>query len=178
MSAPLESPHRVAVIGPGSCDARRAEQAETIGRLLAEAGVTLLCGGLGGVMDAAARGCTAAGGTSVGFLPHTDAATCSAWLTIPLPTGLGEARNVLVVGTAEVVIAIGGGVGTLSEMALAWKAGKPVVALESWNVDPPPGTPSPPVRRVRDPQEAVAVALDLLQPVSDASRRTDGRETP
>jgi uncharacterized protein (TIGR00725 family) len=170
MPKPPARPHRVAVIGPGSCNKRRDQEAETIGRLLAEAGVVVVCGGLGGVMDAAARGCAAAGGISVGLLPHTSDTFASDFLTIPLPTGLGEARNVLVVGAAEVVIAIGGGVGTLSEMALAWKLGKPLVALDSWSVGPPVDTPSPEMLRVHSAEEAVSVTLDLLQRPGDTER--------
>lgn len=178
MSARSQPPHRVAVIGPGSCNERQARQAETIGRRLAEAGVVVLCGGLAGVMDAVARGATAGGGISVGFLPHAVASVASEAVTLPLATGLGEARNVLVVGTAEVVIAIGGGVGTLSEMALAWKSGKPVVTLDSWRVQPPEGTPTPETFPVSSAEEAVTVALGLLEREARCRGQAETRDAP
>src|SRR5205823_3641404 len=109
----------VAVCGSATPAPEEAEVAEQIGELLARAGAVVVCGGLGGVMDAAARGCASAGGTSVGVLPGSDRNGASTHLTIALPTGLGEARNALVVRAANAVIAVGGEFGTLSEVALA-----------------------------------------------------------
>src|SRR6266545_7349898 len=119
----------ISVIGGGTCTPEQAEWATTVGRLLAEQGAILVCGGLGGVMEAAAKGAKANGGTTVGILPGADPAAANTFIDIPLATGLGEMRNFLIVRTAQALIAIGGGVGTLSEIALAQRIGKPVVGL-------------------------------------------------
>jgi uncharacterized protein (TIGR00725 family) len=120
---------RIAVVGAGICGEDLMELAEEVGRGLAEAGAVLLCGGLGGVMEGAARGAAGAGGITIGLLPGTDARHANPHITVPLATGLGEGRNVLVARTADAVIAIGGEWGTLSEVALARKVGVPVVLL-------------------------------------------------
>ena len=117
----------VAVVGPG--------EAEEVGRLLAERGAVVVCGGLGGVMEAACRGARAAGGTTVGLLPGVDRSEANRHVDIAVPTGLGEGRNALVVRAADAVIAIGGGYGTLSEIALALRAGKPVIGLDTWEIE-------------------------------------------
>ena len=119
----------IAVIGGSTCSSEEAAVAEETGRLLAQRGAILVCGGLGGVMEAAARGAQTNGGTTVGILPGDDPAAANAHIAIPLATGLGEMRNFLIVRTAQALIAIGGGVGTLSEIALAQRMGKPVVGL-------------------------------------------------
>lgn len=119
----------IAVIGGSTCTPKEAAVAEETGRLLAQRGAVLVCGGLGGVMEAVARGAKANGGTTVGILPGADPAAANAFIDIPLATGLGEMRNFLIVRTAQALIAIGGGVGTLSELALAQRIGKPVVGL-------------------------------------------------
>ncbi len=119
----------IAVIGGSTCTTEEAAVAEETGRLLAQRGAILVCGGLGGVMEAAARGAQTNGGTTVGILPGPDPAAANAYIAIPLATGLGEMRNFLIVRTAHALIAIGGGVGTLSEIALAQRIGKPVVGL-------------------------------------------------
>jgi uncharacterized protein (TIGR00725 family) len=111
------------------------EWAETVGRGIAERGDVLVCGGLGGVMAAACRGAAQAGGTTVGILPGTDRAAGNDWLTVAIPTGLGELRNGLVVRAADVVIAIGGAHGTLSEIALALKTATPVIGLYTWDIE-------------------------------------------
>src|SRR5688572_30715202 len=122
----------VAVIGAGR-DATPADlaAAEAVGAGLAQAGATLVCGGLGGVMAAAAKGAMTAGGTVIGLLPGDDRAEANPHLSIAIPTGLGEVRNVLVVRSADAVIAIGGGYGTLSEIGFALKLGRPVFAVDS-----------------------------------------------
>jgi hypothetical protein len=145
----------VAVIGAGEATAEEAAAAREVGRLLAEAGAVVVCGGLGGVMDAAAAGCEEARGTSVGILPGDRRSGASPHLTVAVPTGLGEARNALVVRAADAVIAIGGGFGTLSEIGLALKTGTPVVGLGTWTL----GGPDDPLRRASTPAEAVATAL-------------------
>ena len=138
----------MAVIGPG--DEPTVAAAE-VGRLLAEHGVTLVCGGRGGAMEAACRGAKEADGLTVGILPGSDRSDANPFVDIVLPTGLGEARNALVVGAADVVIAIGGGYGTLSEIALALKAGKRVIGLGTWDIEG--------VVAAEDPEAAVAAAL-------------------
>lgn len=125
----------VAVIGPGAATEEQERLAEVIGGGLAERGATLVCGGLGGVMAAACRGASSAGGRTVGVLPGSDRSAANEWVDVALPTGLGELRNGLVVRAADVVIAVGGGHGTLSEIALALKAGLPVIGLDTWDLD-------------------------------------------
>jgi uncharacterized protein (TIGR00725 family) len=111
----------------------------------------VVCGGLGGAMEAACRGAKQAGGTTVGILPGTDRSAANPYVDFALPTGLGEARNALVVRAADVVIAVGGGYGTLSEIALALRGGKPVIGLDTWEVEG--------VQVVPDPEAAVRAAL-------------------
>ncbi|HZP89908.1 MAG TPA: TIGR00725 family protein [Actinomycetota bacterium] len=150
----------VAVCGAGVASEQETAWAEEVGRLLAEAGAVLVCGGLGGVMDAAARGCRAAGGTSIGILPGESRSAASPHLSVAIPTGLGEARNALVVRAADVVIAVGGEFGTLSEIALALKTGTPVVGLATWELAKG-GRAIQAIERASDPAEAVRRALDL-----------------
>ena len=125
----------VAVVGPGESSDAEEVAAEAVGRALARAGAVVVTGGLGGVMGAACRGAAAAGGLTVGLLPGTDRRTANAWVTVALPTGLGELRNGLVVRAGDAVIAVGGAYGTLAEVALALKAGTPVVGLGTWGID-------------------------------------------
>ncbi|MEW6059640.1 MAG: TIGR00725 family protein [Actinomycetota bacterium] len=148
----------VAVCGAGQATEQEAEWAEEVGRLLADAGAVLVCGGLGGVMDAAARGAASAGGASVGILPGETRRGSSLHLTVALPTALGEARNALVVRAADAVIAIGGEFGTLSEIALAVKIGKPVVGIGTWELSKH-GEPVYAIDRASSPADAVAKAL-------------------
>ena len=122
-------PHRVSVIGAGDASAGELALAEALGRALGKAGVVVVTGGLGGVMEAASRGCVEAGGTTVGYLPGADPSEANSWVSIPLATGLGETRNSLVVRAGEAVVAVGGGWGTLSEIALAKKMGREVALL-------------------------------------------------
>jgi uncharacterized protein (TIGR00725 family) len=124
----------IAVCGASDATASQIEAAREVGRLLAEAGVVVINGGLGGVSGAASEGAARAGGTVVGILPEEDRRGANTHLTISLPTGMGQARNVLIVTAAESVIAIGQGWGTLSEIALARRIGRPVVGLDSWSV--------------------------------------------
>jgi len=125
----------VAVVGPGDgADADCLTAAEETGCLLARAGVVVVCGGLGGVMEAACRGASAAGGLTVGLLPGADRAEANPYVTVALATGLGEMRNALLVRCADAVIGIGGSTGTLSEIALAARTGTPVVWVMGWDV--------------------------------------------
>ena len=124
-----ERPIRIAVCGAGNGDARLLRLAEQVGEEIARSGAAIVCGGLGGVMEAAARGAQVHGGTTIGVLPGDDAAAANPWISLPLPTGMGEARNALVVRFADAAIAVGGEWGTLSEIALAAKMGVPIVLL-------------------------------------------------
>jgi uncharacterized protein (TIGR00725 family) len=152
----------VAVIGPGDAEegSPEVEAAEAVGWALATAGAIVVCGGLGGVMAAAARGAAAGGGTSIGLLPGIDRAAANPWLSLALPTGLGEARNALVVRAADAVIAIGGGYGTLAEIALGLRAGTPVIGLSTWDLTRG-GTPDAGIVPAEGPPEAVALALRM-----------------
>lgn len=125
----------VAVVGPGEATEEQLTAAEEVGARLASRGAVVVTGGLGGVMEAASRGAAQAGGRAVGLLPGLERAEANPWVTIALPTGLGELRNGLVVRAADAVIAIGGAYGTLSEVALALKAGKPVVGVGTWAIE-------------------------------------------
>jgi uncharacterized protein (TIGR00725 family) len=156
-----EGPY-ISVIGAGQASSDEMAAAEEIGRRLAEAGAVLVCGGLGCVMDAAARGCDAAGGVSVGVLPGEDRTHGSSNLTVRIATGLGEARNAIVARAADAVIAVGGEFGTLSEIALALKMGKPVVGLGTWSLDLE-GLSGDPLQRAVSPADAVARALEAAE---------------
>ena len=124
----------IAVIGNSSCSPKEAKLAESVGELLAQQGVTVICGGLGGVMEAVCRGAKSKGGVTVGILPGQDSSTANPWVDIPVVTGIGEARNVAVVKSAQAVIAIGGSYGTLSEIAYALKSETPVIGLNTWSL--------------------------------------------
>jgi len=136
-----------------------------LGRILGRAGAVVVTGGLGGVMEAASRGCAMEGGFTVGFLPGDNPASANPWVRLPLATGLGEARNVLVVRAGEVVVAVGGEWGTLSEIALARKMGREVAVLgdPSWEL---------PLPRMESPGAAAAWALGR------ARERRQGEESP
>jgi uncharacterized protein (TIGR00725 family) len=144
----------VAVVGPGEATPEEIATAEEVGHLLAERGAVLVCGGLGGVMEAACRGAKEGGGRTVGILPGSDRAAANPHVDVAIATGLGEARNALVVRAADVLIAVGGAYGTLSEIALALKTGTPVVGIRSWELA------GRPLKEARDAREAVELALD------------------
>jgi uncharacterized protein (TIGR00725 family) len=153
-------PH-VAVVGGGVAVPRIAALAEEVGRLLARSGAVVVCGGLGGVMEAACRGAKSAGGMTVGILPGLDRSEANTWVDVAIPTGLGEARNALVVRAADVLIAIGGEYGTLSEIALALKTGKAVIGIETWELSRA-GELRLEIVRAATPAEAVEQALRLV----------------
>ncbi len=153
----VERPLLIAVVGSGEATAQEEAWAYEVGRRLAEAGAVVLCGGRGGVMEAACRGAAEVGGLTVGILPGDDHREANPYVRLPLPTGLGEARNALVVRAAHAVIAIGGEFGTLSEIALALKWGIPVVGLETWTLHRPGVTV--PMEIAFSPEEAVRRAL-------------------
>ena len=110
------------------------DQAEVLGRRLGEAGAVVVCGGGPGVMEAVCRGAQSAGGTTIGLLPGLDRAEGNPYLTVSIPTGLGQGRNLLLVRSSDAVIAVGGGFGTLSEIALALRTGTPVIGLATWSL--------------------------------------------
>lgn len=122
------------MVGSGNASDTLYEKAREIGRLVAERGGVVVCGGLLGVMEAAARGTKEAGGTAIGVLPDEDRGRANEYLSYSVATGMGQARNLAVVCSADVVVAVGRGYGTLSEIGLALKLGRPVVALESWDL--------------------------------------------
>ncbi len=124
---------RVSVIGAGNCDAQTALTARRLGRLLAEAGYDIVCGGLGGVMRAACQGAAEAGGLTIGILPSASRDEANEFVAVAIATGLGIMRNALVVSNGEAAFAVEGGAGTLSEIAMALKTGKPVIALGQWS---------------------------------------------
>ncbi|HWD51794.1 MAG TPA: TIGR00725 family protein, partial [Acidimicrobiales bacterium] len=130
-------PTQIAVIGGSEAAPPQMAAAEAIGAALASAGAIVVCGGLGGVMAASCRGAKAAGGLTVGILPGDDPSAANQWVDVAIATGLGEARNALVVGSAAVVIAVDGEYGTLSEIALALRAGTPVVGVGTWSLARP-----------------------------------------
>jgi uncharacterized protein (TIGR00725 family) len=142
----------VAVVGAGRATDEQELLAEEVGRRLGQAGAVLVCGGRGGVMEAACRGAKAGGGTTVGILPGSDRAEANEFVDVAVATGLGEARNALVVRAADVVIAVAGEYGTLSEIALALKTGTPVVGLDTWDIDG--------IVTASGPAEAVGLALE------------------
>lgn len=154
----------VAVVGAGVCSASEAALAREVGVRLATAGMGVVCGGRGGVMAAACEGARSAGGLTVGLLPGSDRREANPWVEIVLPTGLGEARNTLVVRSAGAVIAIGGEFGTLSEIAFALKLGIPVIGLDTWELRQH-GRVVPAVHVVATAAEAVAVAQEMMRHV-------------
>jgi uncharacterized protein (TIGR00725 family) len=162
----------IAVVGPGDdvsadagaeVDAEVLAMAEQVGRLLAEAGHDIVTGGLGGVMAAAARGARAAGGRVVALLPGDDPSAANPDSDVVIATGLGQARNVLVVRSAAAVIAVGGSWGTLSEVAIAMRLGRPVVWLMGWDVSGPAGA----IPTARSAEEAVAAVVTRLSAAPD-----------
>jgi uncharacterized protein (TIGR00725 family) len=152
----------VAVVGPGRASAEETRLAEAVGGGLARAGAVLVCGGLGGAMEAACRGAREADGTTVGILPGTDRGEANPFVDVAIPTGLGELRNGLVVRAADAVIAVGGEYGTLSEIGFALKTGRPVVGLGTWE-PVRGGEPDPGIVVAGDPGEAVERALALAR---------------
>jgi uncharacterized protein (TIGR00725 family) len=151
----------VAVVGPGAEAATTADTdlARKVGSLLADRDAIVVCGGLGGVMAAACEGASERGGLTVGLLPGSDHADDNPYLSVALPTGLGELRNGLVVRVCDAVIAIGGSWGTLSEIALAMRTGKPTIAMGGWTVDDPVHGRTMDGHRAISAEQAVAEAL-------------------
>ena len=153
----------VAVIGGSAPRPEETAAAEAVGRALAEAGALLICGGRGGVMEAACRGAKAAGGITIGILPGTHQGEANAYVDIPIVTGIGVARNAIIARTAQAVVAVGGSYGTLSEIAFALAFGVPVVGLGTWKIERE-GHPPAPLVHAGTPEEAVTCALALARP--------------
>ncbi len=153
----------IGVIGGASIDSCTAEQAFEIGKRIAENGAILVCGGLGGVMEAACRGARSAGGVTVGVLPGIETTAANPYVAIPVATGMGIARNAIIVRTADVLIAVDGSYGTLSEIAMALNLGKTVVQLGSWRL-PEAGEVDPELYlTAEDPASAVEKALAVAR---------------
>jgi len=148
----------VAVVGGSTCSAEDARVAEAVGRGLAMQGVTVVCGGMGGVMEAACRGAKSAGGLTVGILPGDDRRSANSHVDVPVVTGMGHARNAIVVKTAQAVIAIDGSYGTLSEIALALQNGIAVIGLGTWALSLH-GQADKSIVQARDAEEAVEKAI-------------------
>src|SRR6476659_3674711 len=157
----MSTPPYVAVIGASNATEWELASAERMGQLLADAGCVLVCGGLGGVMDAAARGSAAGGGISIGILPDDDRDSASRSLSVAIATGFGEARNAIVARSADAIVAVGGEFGTLSEIALALKMGTPVIGIGTWELGRD-DLDRDPIVRVNDVAEAVASLRSLL----------------
>ncbi|MFC1892418.1 TIGR00725 family protein [Chloroflexota bacterium] len=151
----------IAVIGGSQCSKEEARIAEEVGRQLAIRGVVLVCGGLGGIMEAACRGASAEGGIIVGILPGENRQAANPYVQIPIVTGTGYARNIAVVKSAEAVIAICGSYGTLSEIAYALQSGIPVIGLNTWSLAKN-GQQDDSIILAQDPVEAVNIALGLV----------------
>lgn len=158
----MKRPVVIAVIGENDPPADVAALAEEVGAEIASAGAVLVCGGLGGVMEAACRGARGRGGITIGILPGTRPADANPFVTYALPTGLGHARNILVVRAAQAVIAVGGRYGTLSEIAFARVEGIPVIGLRTWELKRE-GKVEDPIQRAADAKEAVALALQAAR---------------
>jgi uncharacterized protein (TIGR00725 family) len=152
----------IAVVGASSATPDDERIAEEVGRLVAQRGAMVVCGGLGGVMAAACRGARSAGGTTVGILPGDERETANPWVDVAIPTGIGEARNALVVRASDAVIAVGGEFGTLSEIALALKLGRPVAGIGTWTLQRPGAGDADPVLRASDADEAVRSVFERI----------------
>jgi len=138
----VPSPPYIAVVGASSASDAELVAAETVGRTLGEAGATVITGGRSGVMEAASKGAASAGATTIGLLPGTDRAEANPYVSVAIPTGLGELRNGLIIRAADAVVAVGGAYGTLSEIALALRAGVPVIGVDTWAIDGIESVPS------------------------------------
>ena len=154
----MEKSISIGVIGAGECPDSIYILSRMVGFEIGKRGWTMVCGGLGGVMDGAARGCIEGGGVTVGILPGLEKHVANPFIKIPIATGLGEGRNLIIVRTSDILIAISGGYGTLSEIALALKMGKSVIDLETWkNIQW--------IHYVKDLDEAIRMVIKLLSPV-------------
>lgn len=145
----------IGIIGASKADEELLKLAEKVGCLLAKEKMIVVTGGLGGVMEAACKGAYTEGGITVGILPTDKKEDANPYVKIPIPTGMGEMRNSLIVRASDILIAIGGGYGTLSEIALALKTGKKVIGLKTWNI--------PGIIESNSAEEAVSIATSLIR---------------
>ncbi len=159
--APIIGPI-IGIIGGARPAKEEIVTAEAVGRALARAGAALVCGGLGGVMEAACRGAKSAGGLTIGILPGTDRREANPYVDIPIVTGMRCARNVIITRTAQAVIAVGGSYGTLSEVAFSLSFGTPVVGLGTWRVEREEHPPAP-IVYADTPEDAVERALAFVR---------------
>lgn len=159
----------VAVVGGGQCSREEAKLAEAVGVELAKRGVTLICGGLGGVMEAACKGARSAKGKTVGILPGSSRDEANPYVDIPIVTGMGEARNVIVVNSAQAIIAIGGKYGTLAEIAYALRNNIPVIGLNTWALSKK-GRSVRSIIAAQTPKEAVEKALAAIKEKEGVAR--------
>ena len=150
----------IAVIGGSQCSSRESRLAEEVGRELARRGAVLVCGGLGGVMEAACRGASSEGGVTIGILPGENRQAANPYVQFPIVTGIGYARNVAVVKSAQAVIAIDGNYGTLSEISHALQSGIPVIGLNTWSLSRN-GQQDNSIILAQNPAETVDKALSL-----------------
>ena len=157
-----ENKRFIAVIGGNQCSSQETKLAETVGRELARRGAILVCGGLGGVMEAACKGASSEGGLTIGILPGENPQAANPYVQIPIATGIGYARNLAVVKSAQAVIAIGGNYGTLSEIAHALQSDIPVIGLNTWSLSRN-GQPDESIVLAQNPTEAVNKALSLAK---------------
>ena len=151
----------IAVIGGGQCSPEEAKLAEAIGRELAKRGAILICGGLSGIMEAACRGASSEGGITIGILPGDNSRQANPYVQIPIVTNIGYARNVIVVKSAQAVIAIDGSYGTLSEIGHALQFNIPVIGLNTWSLSRN-GQPDNSIIQAKDPPEAVDKAFNSI----------------
>jgi uncharacterized protein (TIGR00725 family) len=152
----------IGVIGSSNCTEDIAELAEDVGRRIAKSGATLVCGGLGGVMEHVCKGARSEGGTTIGIVPSGDKSDANDYVEIPIATGISVARNLIIVNTADVLIALAGGYGTLSEIAFALNLRKPVIALKTWALESAGKVDDELFFRVDDAKTAVDLALKLV----------------
>ena len=160
----MNRPIKISVIGAGDAAHDECRIAYEVGSLIAERGCVLITGGLGGVMEAASKGAAKKGGIVIGILPSLDPNSANKFVNIPLPTGLGEGRNLLVARSSDGVIAIGGKLGTLSEIAFALKSGKPVVGVGTWELDSARVEPCSGIIKASSADEAVHLLLSKISP--------------
>ncbi len=151
----------VSVVGAGSASREEKAAAREVGRLIAEEGLTLVCGGRGGVMEAACRGAREAGGLTIGILPGSTRERRNPYVDIPVVTGLGDARNVIVAMTGQAVIAVGGSLGTLAEVACALAHNVPVIGTDPWDLEVG-RLPGMNVFEAKTPAEAIEKLRELL----------------
>lgn len=162
----LERKRIIAVIGGSDCSAQEARVAEEVGRELAKRGAIVICGGMSGVMTAACKGATSEGGLTIGVLPGDDRESANQYIQIPIVTSIGYARNVIVVKSAQAIIAVGGSYGTLCEISYALQSGLPVIGLETWSISRN-GHTDKSIIRAKTPAEAVAKAFELIEAAAD-----------